>query len=79
MFTVTVLEIFGVGFPIDLIPISMRDVRLIMCTDWLSRFGALNDCERQLVVVCTLYGGDLTIYKEGSRVCSTFCLVVKAM
>ncbi|XP_023749424.1 uncharacterized protein LOC111897707 [Lactuca sativa] len=36
-----VLEIFGVGYPIDLIPITMGDVCVIVGMDWLSWFGAL--------------------------------------
>ena len=44
-----VLEIFGVGFPIDLIPIAMGDVCVIVGMDWLSRFGAVIDCERQRI------------------------------
>ena len=40
------LEIFGVKFPIDLVPIAMGDVCVIVCMDWLSRFGAVIDCER---------------------------------
>ena len=46
-----VLEIFGVEFPIDLVPIAMRDVCVIVGMDWLSRFGAVIDCERQLVTI----------------------------
>ena len=45
------LEIFGVSFPIDLIPIPMGDVCMIVGMDWLSRFGAMIDCEGQRVVV----------------------------
>ena len=41
-----VLEIFGVEFPIDLVPIGMGDVCVIVGMDWLSRFGAIIDCER---------------------------------
>ena len=41
-----VLEIFGVVFPIDLVPIAMRDVCVIVGMDWLSKFGAVIDCER---------------------------------
>ena len=39
------LVIFGVSFPIDLIPIPMGDVCVILGMDWLSRFGAMIDCE----------------------------------
>ena len=39
------LEIFGVLCLINLIPISMRDVYMIVWMDWLSRFGVMIDCE----------------------------------
>ena len=45
------LEIFGVEFPIDLVPIVMGDVCVIVGMDWLSRFGAMIDCERQMVTI----------------------------
>ena len=38
-----VLEIFGVNFLIDLVPITMGDVCFIVVMDWLSRFGAVID------------------------------------
>ena len=41
-----VLEIFGVEFPIDLVPIAMGDVCVIVGMDWLSRYGAVIDCEQ---------------------------------
>ena len=44
-----VLEIFGVEFPIDLVPIVIGDVCVIAGMDWLSQFGAMIDYERQLV------------------------------
>ena len=34
----------------------MRDVCVIMGMDWLSRFGAMIDCEHQLVTYETLVG-----------------------
>ena len=37
------LEIFGVSFLIDLIPIPMGDVCMIVCMDLLSHFGAMID------------------------------------
>ena len=46
-----VLEIFGVPYPIDLIPIPMGDVCVIVGMDWLSRFKATIDCKGQRVVV----------------------------
>ena len=45
------LDIFMVSFPIDLIPIPMGEVCMIVAMDWLSRFGAMIDCEGKRVVV----------------------------
>ena len=60
-----VIEIFGIEFLIDLVPIAMRDVCVIVGMDWLSRFGAMIDCERQLVTIRDPSGGVLTVYGEG--------------
>ena len=68
-----VVEIFGVEFPIDLVPIAMGDVCVIVGMDWLSRFGAVIDCERQLVTIRDPSGGVLTIYGEGTHFGSAFC------
>ena len=46
-----VVEIFGVEFTIDLVLIAMGDVCVIVGMDWLSRLGALIDCERQVVTI----------------------------
>ena len=73
-----VLEIFGVEFPIDLIPIAMGDVCVIVGIDWLSRFGAVIDCERQLVTIRDPSGGVLTVYGEGTRGGSVFCSAARA-
>lgn len=51
-----VLEVFGVGFPIYLNPIVTGDVCMITGMDWLSRFGALIHCEKQLVRFVTQVG-----------------------
>lgn len=40
------LKIFGVIYPIDLVPIPMRDVSVIIGMDWLIWFRAQIDCER---------------------------------
>ena len=37
-----VLEIEGVRFPIDLIPIVMNEINVIMGMDWLSRRGPIS-------------------------------------
>ena len=66
------------SFPIDLIPIPMGDVCVIVGMDWLSRFGAMIDCEGQRVVVRTPSGGELVVYGEGTRLGSGFCSAARA-
>ena len=73
------LEIFGVSFTIDLIPIPMGEVCVIVEMDWLSQFGAMIDCERQQVVVRTPSGGELVVYGEGIRMGSGFCSAARAL
>ena len=51
MYQGCVLEIFGVPYPIDLIPIPMRDICVIVGMDLLSQFGAMIYCEGQRMVV----------------------------
>ena len=72
-----VIEIFGIEFLIDLVPIAMRDVCVIVGMDWLSRFGAMIDCERQLVTIRDPSGGVLTIYDEGTRSGLAFCFAAR--
>ena len=67
------LEIFGMSYPIYLIPILMGVVCMIVAMDWLSRFGAMIDCEGQLLVVRTASGGELTNYVKGTTDGSTLC------
>ena len=72
------LKIFGVSFPIDLIPIPMGDVCMIVGMDWLNRFGAMIDCEGQRMVVRTPSGGELVVYGEGTRIGLGFCSAARA-
>ena len=72
------MEIFGVSFLIDLIPIPMGEVCVIVGMDWLSRFGSMIDCEGQRVVVRTPSGEELIVYGEGTKVGSGFCLAARA-
>ena len=60
-------EIFGVEFSIDLVSIAMGDVYVMVVKDWLSRFGAVIDCELQLVTIRNPSRGVLTVYGEGTR------------
>ena len=72
------LEIFGVGYPIDLIPFEMGDVYVIVGMDWLSRFGAMIDYEWQMVIVRDPSSGMLTIYGKGTRSGSALCSAARA-
>ena len=54
--------IFDVEFPIDLVLIVMGDVCVVVGMDWLSKFGAVINCERQLVTIRDPIGGVLTVY-----------------
>lgn len=73
-----VLDIFGVEFPIHLVPIAMGDACVIVGMDWLSRFGAVINCEWQLVTIRDPSGGVLTVYDEGTRPNSAFCSAARA-
>ena len=46
-----VLETFRVPYSIDLIHIPMGYVCVIVGMDWLSKFGAMIDCEGQQVTI----------------------------
>ena len=69
---------FRVEFPIDLIPITMGDVCVIVGMDWLSRFGAVIDCERQLVAIRDPSREVLSVYGKGTRYGSAFCSASRA-
>lgn len=60
-----VVEIFGIRYPIDLIPIVMGDACVIVILDWLSQFGALINHDRKMVTVRNPSTGVLTIYGGG--------------
>lgn len=53
-------------FPIDLIPITLGEMKVIMGMYWLSRFGVMIDCKCQLVQVRIPIGGELLIHGEGA-------------
>ncbi|KAJ9556611.1 LOW QUALITY PROTEIN: hypothetical protein OSB04_011225 [Centaurea solstitialis] len=61
-----VIEIEGVEFKIDLIPIPMREINVVVGVDWLSRNGGHIDCENERVVIQNPSGGELTILKIAS-------------
>ncbi|KAJ9563166.1 hypothetical protein OSB04_008326 [Centaurea solstitialis] len=59
-----VIELEGVEFKIDLIPIPMREINVVVGVDWLSRNGGHIDCEFERVVIQKPSGGELTILSE---------------
>ncbi|KAJ9546254.1 hypothetical protein OSB04_025961 [Centaurea solstitialis] len=73
-----VLEVEGVKFSIDLIPIPMREIQVVAGMDWLRRNGANVDCENCRVVVRNLSGGELTILGDASKRLPKVCSMAKA-
>ncbi|KAJ9545001.1 hypothetical protein OSB04_024708 [Centaurea solstitialis] len=73
-----VLELEGVKFSIDLIPIPMREIQVVAGMDWLRRNGANVDCENCRVVVRNPIGGELTILGDVSKHIPKVCSIAKA-
>ncbi|KAJ9558259.1 LOW QUALITY PROTEIN: hypothetical protein OSB04_012873 [Centaurea solstitialis] len=73
-----VIEIEGVKFNIDLIPIPMREIQVVAGMDWLKKNGAHVDCENCRVVVRNPSGGELTILGDGSKRLPKVCSLAKA-
>ncbi|KAJ9561564.1 hypothetical protein OSB04_006724 [Centaurea solstitialis] len=73
-----VLEVEGVKFSIDLIPIPMREIQVVARMDWLRRNGANVDCENCRVVVRNPSGGELTILGDASKRLPKVCSMAKA-
>ena len=72
------IEVSGVRFPIDLIPIVTKEISVIVGMDWLSRNQAIIDCDRQLIRVQTSNGGELVIQGEARKGRATICSAAKA-
>ncbi|KAJ9547454.1 hypothetical protein OSB04_019997 [Centaurea solstitialis] len=73
-----VLEVEGVKFSIDLIPIPMREIQVVVGMDWLRRNEANVDCENCRVVVRNPSGGELTILGDVSKRLPRVCSMAKA-
>ncbi|KAJ9544424.1 hypothetical protein OSB04_024131 [Centaurea solstitialis] len=73
-----VIEVEGVKFNIDLIPIPMREIQVVAGMDWLRRNEANVDCENCRVVVQNPSGGELTILGDGSKRLPKVCSMAKA-
>ncbi|KAJ9556412.1 hypothetical protein OSB04_011026 [Centaurea solstitialis] len=67
-----VIEVEGVKFSIDLIPIPMREIQVVAGMDWLRRNGANVDLVRNPS------GGELTILGYGSKRLPKVCSMAKA-
>ncbi|KAJ9565502.1 hypothetical protein OSB04_001468 [Centaurea solstitialis] len=74
----SIIEIFGVKFRIDLIPILMREINVVVEVDWLSRNGGHIDCENERVVIRNPSGGELTILSERRKKLPKLCTLAKA-
>ena len=73
------LEVNGVRYPIDLVPIPMGEICVAIGMDWMDRWGAMIDCKRKRLSVMTPSGGvRLTIQGEGGRCGFTICSAARA-
>ena len=55
------IEFFGVVFPIDLIPIAMRELCVIIGMDWMEKFDAKIPCRTKRVRIREPSGGKMYI------------------
>ncbi|KAL7599837.1 hypothetical protein Lser_V15G25678 [Lactuca serriola] len=67
------LEFSGVEFPIDLIPIAMRELCVIVGMDWLDAFDAEIHCCKKQVRVRNPRGGELIIQGDIPRLAMASC------
>ncbi len=67
------LEFSGVEFPIDLIPIAMRELCVIVGLDWLDAFDAEILCRKKQVRVQNPIRGELIIQGESPRLAIASC------
>ncbi|KAJ9556038.1 hypothetical protein OSB04_010652 [Centaurea solstitialis] len=73
-----VIEIGGVKFNIDLIPIPMREINVVAGVDWMSRNGAHIDCEFERVVIRNPSGGEIVVESERKKRLPRLCTMAKA-
>ncbi|KAJ9561310.1 hypothetical protein OSB04_006470 [Centaurea solstitialis] len=73
-----VIELGGVRFRVDLIPIPMREINVVLGMSWLSRHGAWFDCEGQRVRIRNPDGGVLIIAGNGKKRPPKTCSLAKA-
>ena len=67
------LKISEVDFPIDLIPIAMRELCVIVGMDWMEQFDAKIACRTKRVSVRTPGGEKLVVQGDTWRRSTMFC------
>ncbi|KAJ9541386.1 hypothetical protein OSB04_027892 [Centaurea solstitialis] len=72
------IDIFGVQFSINLIPVPMNGIDVVVGIDWMFPNRATTDVAGQLVRIQNPSGGELIVYGKGRRVSTLFCSVAKA-
>ena len=72
------IEISGVVFPIDLIPIAMRELCVIIGMDWMEKFRANILCYEKQVRVLTSDGEKMTFQGDAWWRIPMFCSAAKA-
>ncbi|KAJ9543217.1 hypothetical protein OSB04_022924 [Centaurea solstitialis] len=72
------IDIFGVQFSINLIPIPMNGIDVVVGIDWMFPNRATTDVAGQLVRIQNPSGGELIVYGKGRRMHTLFCSVAKA-
>ncbi|KAJ9541941.1 hypothetical protein OSB04_028447 [Centaurea solstitialis] len=72
------IDIFGVQFSINLIPVPMNGIDVVVGIDWMLPNRATTDVAGQLVRIQNPSGGELIVYGKGRRVSTLFCSVAKA-
>ncbi|KAI3503682.1 hypothetical protein L1887_32131 [Cichorium endivia] len=73
------LEFSGVEFPIDLIPIAMRELCVIVGMDWLDAFDAEIHCRKKQIRVQNPKGGELIIQGDTPRLAVASCSSAKVL
>ncbi|KAJ9565655.1 hypothetical protein OSB04_001621 [Centaurea solstitialis] len=73
-----VIELGGVRFRVDLIPIPMKEINVVLGMSWLGRHGAWFDCEGQRVKIRNPSRGDLIITGNGMKRPPKTCSLAKA-
>ncbi|KAI3505496.1 hypothetical protein L1887_27627 [Cichorium endivia] len=73
------LEFSGFEFPIDLIPIAMRDLCVIVGMDWLDAFDAEILCRKKQVRVRNPKGGEFIIQGDTPRLAIASCSAARVL